>query len=93
MRLLEQHPDRINWSQLSSNQSEAAMRLLEQHQNRIVWRVFSANPSIFVYDYEGMEDSTTGIKAGVLKNRLHPDNIPKFKDWKLPGFEEDEEDE
>jgi hypothetical protein len=34
-----------------------------------------------------------GIKEDLVKNRFHPKNIPKFRDWGMDGFEDYEDDE
>jgi hypothetical protein len=43
IHLLEQHPDKIDWVNLSRNRS--AMHLLEQHPDKINWFNLSINPS------------------------------------------------
>ena len=81
--------DKIYWSQLSLNPS--ALTLLEKNQDKIDWTQLSANPSIFEYDYKGMKDAMyKGIKEDLVKNRFHPKNISKFRDWGMDGFEDDE---
>ena len=42
IRILEDNPDKIDWSALSSN--PAATRLLEKNQEKIVWSNLSSNP-------------------------------------------------
>ena len=84
--------DKIDWIQLSSNPS--ALTLLEHNQDKIVWTQLSENPAIFEYDYKGMKDAMyKGIKEDLVKNRFHPKNIPKFRDWGMDGFEDYEDDE
>jgi hypothetical protein len=34
-----------------------------------------------------------GIKEDLMKNRFHPRNISKFRDWGIDGFEDYECDE
>ena len=82
--------DNINWSWLSANPS--AIALLEQNQDKIDWYRLSRNPAIFEYDYKGMKDAMyKGIKEDLVKNRFHPKNIPKFRDWGMDGFEDYED--
>jgi len=89
---LEQNQDKIDWYYLSSNPS--AISLLENNQDKIIWPQLSTNPAIFEYDYKGMKDAMyNGIKEDLVKNRFHPKNIPKFRDWGMDGFEDYEEDE
>ena len=77
---------------LSKNPS--AISLLENNQDKINWTQLSINPSIFEYDYKGMKDAMyNGIKEDLVKNRFHPKNIPKFRDWGMDGFEDYEDDE
>jgi hypothetical protein len=92
--LLEKNQDKIHWSLLSENPSETALILLEKNQDKIDWDMLSAKPSIFEYDYKGMKDAMyKGIKEDLVKNRFHPKNIPKFRDWGMDGFEDYEDDE
>jgi hypothetical protein len=89
---LEKNQDKIDWFYLSSNPS--AISLLENNQDKIIWSQLSRNPEIFEYDYQGMKDVMyKGIKEDLVKNRFHPKNIPKFKDWGMDGFEDYEDDE
>ena len=87
MRLLEKNQDKINWSTLSGNESDGAMYLLEKNQDRINWSYLCVNPHIFKYDYKQMKISCMLFKEDLIKNRFHPRNIPKFKDWGVYGFE------
>jgi hypothetical protein len=92
--LLENNQDKIDWVLLSSNPSARAIALLEKNQDKINWDRLSENPSIFEYDYKGMKDAMyNGIKEDLVKNRFHPKNIPKFRDWGMDGFEDYEDDE
>jgi hypothetical protein len=92
LTLLEKNQDKIDWLWLSSNPS--AISLLEKNQDKIDWAQLSANPAIFEYDYKGMKDAMyNGIKEDLVKNRFHPKNIPKFRDWGMDGFEDYEDDE
>jgi hypothetical protein len=92
--LLENNQDKIDWYWLSSNPSARAIALLEKNQDKINWSYLSTNPSIFEYDYKGMKDAMyNGIKEDLVKNRFHPKNIPKFRDWGMDGFEDYEDDE
>jgi hypothetical protein len=89
---LENNQDKIDWVLLSRNPS--ALTLLEKNQDKIDWAQLSANPSIIEYDYKGMKDAMyKGIKEDLVKNRFHPKNIPKFRDWGMDGFEDYEDDE
>ena len=90
LALLENNQDKINWVNLSAN--PAALALLENNQDKIIWSQLSRNPSIFEYDYKGMKDAMyKGIKEDLVKNRFHPKNIPKFRDWGMDGFEDYED--
>ena len=92
MALLEKNQDKIYWYWLSRNPS--ALTLLENNQDKIYWSRLSQNPAIFEYDYKGMKDAMyNGIKEDLVKNRFHPKNIPKFRDWGMDGFEDYEDDE
>ena len=88
--LLEKNQDKIDWTLLSFNPS--ALTLLEKNQDKIEWDYLSENPAIFEYDYKGMKDAMyKGIKEDLVKNRFHPKNIPKFRDWGMDGFEDYED--
>jgi Tfp pilus assembly major pilin PilA len=90
LTLLEKNQDNIDWDILSSNPS--ALTLLENNQDKIDWFSLSGNPAIFEYDYKGMKDAMyNGIKEDLVKNRFHPKNIPKFRDWGMDGFEDYED--
>ena len=73
--------EKIGWQFLSCN--PGAMKLLEANQDNIVWNYLSLNPSIFEYDYKAMKDRmyNSGLFEGLMMNRFHPRNIPKFEDW------------
>jgi hypothetical protein len=87
---LENNQKNICWFHLSAN--PAAIALLENNQDKIIWSQLSTNPSIFEYDYKGMKDAMyNGIKEDLVKNRFHPKNIPKFRDWGMDGFEDYED--
>jgi len=87
MRLLENNQDKIHWQFLSGNYSKHAIQLLEKIQDKIVWfsepwlRGLSSSPYIFTYDYKKMKQNCMLFKEDLMKNRFHPRNIPKFKDW------------
>jgi len=87
MDLLETNPDKIIWKTLSRNPSERAMQLLEKNQRKIYWKYLFENPSIFKYDYKKMKENCMLFKKDLIKNRYHPRNISKFKDWGINGFE------
>ena len=90
MRLLENNQDKINWYQLSCNKSEHAMQLLEKNPDKIDWKIWinlSLNSHIFKYDYKQMKQNCMLFKEDLMKNRFHPRNIPKFKDWMINGFD------
>jgi hypothetical protein len=92
LTLLEKNKDKIYWTYLSANPS--ALTLLEKNQDKINWYGLSQNPVIFEYDYKGMKYAMyNGIKEDLVKNRFHPKNIPKFRDWGMDGFEDYEDDE
>jgi len=87
--LLEQHPEKIDWEELSSNPN--AIPLLKQHPEKIDWGLLSENPSIFTYDYDAMREQCLIFKEDLMKNRFHPRNLDKFHDWRIDGFDSDEE--
>ena len=89
MRLLEKNLDKIDWYFLSNNSSEGAIQLLEKNQDKINWDQLFKNPHIFKYDYKQMKISCMLFKEDLIKNRFHPRNIPKFKDWRIDGFDSD----
>ena len=97
MQLLEKNQDKIHWQFLSGNYSKHAIQLLEKNQDKIVWfsepwlRLYglSSSPYIFTYDYKQMKQNCMLFKEDLMKNRFHPCNIPKFKDWRVDGFETD----
>ena len=89
IQLLEKNPDKISWNHLSSNPSEGAIQLLEKNPNEIHWCYLSTNPRIFNYNYKQMKQNCMLFKEDLMKNRFHPRNIPKFKDWRVNGFESD----
>jgi len=63
------------------------MRLLEKNQDKIHWQYLFKKPYIFKYDYNKMKDNCMLFKEDLIKNRFHPRNIPKFKNWGVNGFE------
>ena len=92
MRLLEKNQDKIHWNNFSSNPSEGAMQLLEKNQDKIDWDYWYnlfLNIYIFKYDYKHMKVNCMLFKEDLMKNRLHPRNISKFRHWKVNGFEFD----
>ena len=89
IRLLEQNPDRIDWNWLSANSSKDAMQLLEKYPDKINWHRLSQIPYIFKYDYKQMNLNCMLFKEDLMKKIFHPRNIPKFKDWRIDGFDSD----
>ena len=87
--LLEQNPDKIDWRWLTGNPN--AIPLLEQNPDKIAWWMLSANPSLFTYDYDKIRAHCLIFKEDIIKNRFHPKNIHKFRDWGIDGFEDYEE--
>jgi len=93
MQLLEKNPDKIHWQYLSGNHSKYAIQLLKKNQDKIVWLSklwrpgLSSSPYIFTYDYKQMKQNCMLFKEDLMKNRFHPRNIPKFKDWRVNGFD------
>jgi len=85
IRLLEKNQDKIYWEYLSHNQS--AMQLLENNPDKIYWEHMFRNPNIFKYNYKKMKHNRLLFKEDLMKNRFHPCNIYKFKDWRVDGFE------
>ncbi len=55
--------------------------------NKIYWYDLSKNPRIFNYDYKQMKHNCMLFKEDLMKNRFHPCNILKFRDWGVNGFE------
>ena len=89
IHLLERNIDKINWDNLSKNSN--AIHLLEQNPNKICWYDLSGNPAICTYDYDKIRAHCLIFKEDIIKNRFHPRNIPKFRDWGIDGFEDYEE--
>ena len=89
IHLLEKNIDKINWCKLSSN--PGAIHLLEKNQDKINWDELCYNPGIFTYDYDKIRAHCLIFKEDIMKNRFHPRNIPKFRDWGIDGFEDYEE--
>ncbi len=91
---LEANPLNINWCSLSGNTS--ALRLFknkcDDHNtlSRIYIKELLTNTAIFEYDYAAMWRRCMVFKEDLMKNRFHPDNVPKFADWGFLGHEEDE---
>ena len=46
-----------------------------------------------VYDYEQIQSRCLVFKEDLMKNRFHPRNIIKFKDWGIDGFDSDDSEE
>jgi len=81
---------------LSENTSEGAIQLLEKNQDKLnninhLYNHLGNNPHMFKYDYQNMKQNCMLFKEDLMKNRFHPRNIPKFKDWKVNGFNSDSE--
>jgi len=89
IQLLEKNQDKIYWEALSQNQLKSAIQLLEKNQDKIYWEGLSQNSHIFNYDYNKMKDNCMLFKEDLMKNRYHPCNISKFKNWRVNGFEFD----
>ena len=68
-----------------------AIHLLEKNQYKIHVDYLSSNPAIFTYDYDKIKEHCLIFKEDIMKNRFHPRNIPKFRDWGIDGFEDYEE--
>ena len=68
------------------NKSKSAMQLLEKNQDKINWYDLSSKSHIFRYDYKKMQETCMLFKKDLMKNRFHPCNLPKFKDWGTNGF-------
>jgi len=83
--LLDKNPYNICWYQLAKIPS--AIQLLENNPDKIDWNGLSYNPRIFTYDYKKMKQNCLLFKEDLIKNRFHPCNISKFKDWGVNGFE------
>ena len=75
--------------ELSSN--PGAIHLLEKNQDKINWDELCYNPAICTYDYDKIRAHCLIFKEDIMKNRFHPNNIPKFRDWGIDGFEDYEE--
>ena len=88
-KVLEKNPDKIDWEMLSGN--PGAIHLLEKNPDKIDWEMLSVNPAIFTYDYDKIREYCLIFKEDIMKNRFHPRNIPKFRDWGIDGFEDYEE--
>ena len=66
--------------------------ILLQYPEKINWYDLSKNPNIFTYDYEAMREKCLIFKEDLIKNRFHPRNLNKFKDWGIEEFEDWEDD-
>jgi hypothetical protein len=90
MKLREWVPiDKVDWALLSRNPN--AIHILEKNLDKVDWYWLSLNPNIFTYDYTAMKNRIFGgIKEDLVKNRFHPRNLHKFKEW---GFEDSDDDE
>jgi len=75
------------WFNLSENPN--AIHLLKKYPEKIEWHYFSKNPSIFTYDYDAMHERCLIFKEELMKNRFHPRNLGKFRDWRIDGFDSD----
>jgi len=96
IKLLEKYPDKINWYHLYENSSKGAIQLVEKYpikknpnkkKYKNTYKYLYQNPHIFNYDYKKMKQNCMLFKEDLIKNRFHPCNIPKFKDWRVNGFE------
>ena len=91
IHLLEANQDKINWQAISAN--SGALKILERNQNMIDWLFLSINHNICTYDYDKMNEQCLIYKEELIKNRFHPRNLNKFRDWKIDGFYEDSDDD
>jgi hypothetical protein len=87
LRILANNLDKIVWWSLSQN--PAAMQLLFENQDKIKWANLSMNPAIFVYDYAAMRQNCLLFKEELMKDRFHPQNLTKFREWGTDGFDSD----
>jgi hypothetical protein len=78
---------RETWSGACGNQH--MIDLLEQNQDRVDWTTLSRNPAIFTYDYEKMKENCLRFKEELMKERFHPSNLAKFREWGIDGFDSD----
>ena len=79
--LLKEHPDKINWSNLSKNPNPTAMGILEQNQDKIDWKNLSKNPNIFeidTYHYTAIKERMDIFRQELLEIALHPNRIDYF---------------
>jgi len=90
IHLLEQNQNLINnWLGLSFHRSEHPIQLFKKNPDKIYWYNLSQNPHLFTYDYIQMKQNCLIFKDDLMKNRFHPRNISKFKDWRINGFNTD----
>ena len=86
------NPDKINaecWLWLSINPSDRVVTLLKNNVDKInaqCWMRLFSNPSIFEYNYASMRKHCNIYKEDLMKNRFHPRNLDKFRDWGIDGF-------
>jgi hypothetical protein len=92
IQLLRENPDTINWRSSPLNNSPYAIPLLKENQDKIWWHGLSKSPHIFTYDYEKMNNNMLLFREDLMNERFHPRNIPKFRDWGIPWFEDYEDD-
>jgi hypothetical protein len=91
---LSKNLDKINWCGLSYNSTPEAIQLLSENKDKIDWFRLSLNSGIFsAYNYKKMKINCLLFKEDLMKNRFHPRNIPKFRDWGIDGFEDYEMDD
>ena len=76
IHLLEQRPDKIKWWKLSGNPD--AIHLLEQNQDKIDLNFLSTNPSIFVIDYQVLQQRIEPFKEELIAKCFHPDRLVRY---------------
>jgi len=78
IEILKKFPDKICWENLCMNKN--AIELIENNftlikekiKEKKLYFLLSQNPSIFTYDYEGIEERNKEINEEIIMKSLHP---------------------
>ena len=71
--LLEKNIDKIDWETLSSNPN--AISLLEKNIDKINWDCLSISSTIFVFDYQKIEEICNIYKEELMQKCFHPKRL------------------
>jgi hypothetical protein len=82
MRLLaEQDVARINFRNLSGNHAPEAAEVLDRYPERVDHGNIVYTWNALAYDYAKMAASRSELNRDLLRTRLHPGNLKRFRDW------------